>query len=58
MRESDEFFAVIFITCIAFLLGIWVAHNEEASKAIEQCESELPRNQTCKIVAVPEEVGK
>lgn len=47
---------------LALILGIvimiWVLTSEtkEGIYKINQCELELPRNQTCKLIAVPNEI--
>jgi len=37
---------------IGFMIGV---SNDDAAAATKQCESELPRNQHCELIAVPVE---
>lgn len=43
-----------------FLLGrtMYISDARIATNAIQQCEAELPRNQTCTVIAIPTEKTK
>lgn len=51
---AEFIFAMIFVATLAFAAGTDYG-NRAADKAIEACEKELPRNQRCVIIAVPEQ---
>lgn len=49
---------------IFFIIGVYITiifysfpftDNAKAQKALYNCESSLPRNKNCKIIAVPED---
>lgn len=51
--------AVILIILSVFTLGLFVAYmiyegEYEVGKVLKECESKLPRNENCIIIAVPE----
>lgn len=41
----------------SFLCGAYANQQWTYADLIEQCEAELPRNQKCVLVAVPEQQG-
>ena len=43
---------VLFAMFLCSIEGSWM---RMAKDAVEQCEKSLPRNQTCKVIAVPKE---
>ena len=49
---------MIFLLGILFTLAITgddFAEQLEVKDLIDQCQQELPRNETCKIIAIPDE---
>ena len=55
----------VLLVCFGFgmlfasaLLALIPGITKEAHDAIELCEAELPRNQTCIIIAIPNEKNK
>ena len=51
---GDFFFGALFGAIIIFPVGVDYGQRE-ARTAVETCEKELPRNQHCVIIAVPEQ---
>ena len=52
---SSDIEGLIIFLALLLVLVAWLP-NEDAqayNAAIEQCEKELPRNQRCKITAIP-----
>lgn len=44
---------------LAFLAGTKYQENHHFSvNLINECQQELPRNETCKVIAIPDEGGK
>lgn len=56
---TDITSAIVFLFCAAFvvpsIVGVTAYNNIVGTQAsmIEECEKNLPRNRTCKIIAVP-----
>ena len=54
-----EFIGVILLTIIIGLSivgGVFLAELDTSSLLIQECEKSLPRDQHCKLIAVPENV--
>jgi quinol-cytochrome oxidoreductase complex cytochrome b subunit len=58
IRDTPSFFVGISWGIILFVLflNLPFTDNSKAQKAIQDCEKNLPRNQHCKITAIPEEI--
>ena len=48
------FGAIIGMFCVAAIFEPKLTYYHEQQKSLEQCEKDLPRNQSCVIIAVPE----
>lgn len=58
IRDTPSLFVGISFGIILFVLFLHLPFTtiSVARKAIEECERNLPRNQHCKISAIPEEI--
>lgn len=56
--EEETIFSLILTFCVLLGIGVGILISYEnpdwLNKKLEQCEAELPRNQKCILVAVPE----
>lgn len=56
MLDNIIFFGIIsFLASCCSFLGIGIYKSFEITPIIQQCEADLPRSQTCKLVAVIDE---
>lgn len=53
---------MVIVACFGFGVifseKVYYPHSVESNKVIKQCELDLPRNQTCKLIAVPNEIER
>ena len=53
MSDTACFFIGLVTACFLFAL-LSTLPQSKTTKLINECEAELPRNQRCKLIAVPE----
>ena len=58
MKEFDVGLCVGITLSFIVIIFISIVYPSASSKAIEECQKSLPRNEFCEIVAVPKKVVK
>lgn len=58
--DTGEVIRLLIVCFVLFLLGVIVGTKgmeQQMHKTIELCEVELPRNQTCELVAIKKDTN-
>lgn len=55
MQAYQSALLIVMSMVVLYVATTWKPVYNEAKAAYEKCEAELPRNQQCKLIAVPED---